>query len=301
MKNSNTLPILHITTLRAIDAQLIQAYKEKPELFNGTYEWLIEALDLANEDVNDRSPLPYYLSEMSSHAMMALADPLALDFDAIRPNDDTYDYQVSINRLHPDPTGVFQDFANAVQEEYDANDEETPTWDEYGLTGDDAVDYNGTYLDTVLDAIRFYMNNFVRPLELHEVIETILPIMSQNYKWDGQRSLYLLTHKTETCFNDDEHSRFQWVLTSNAYASTDFEDDATSDKIYEMDQAFTAQLMNTIHQYILPDNKVSYDAWTELTSTTGLLRVYTSRNNDLLSIHVTDANIIINLTYSGQY
>lgn len=144
---------LYTTTLLHIDGMLRDAYKMLPELFTEEHEHLIDELELG--DPNPDIKLPYLLSEIDSHAFGALSDTNKLDFENLEPND----YKVTINLDDEDPTSIFYDYANKVMDEYDSGlpTEEWVTWEEYGLGGDDDVDYNGSYIMTLMDAIKFYL------------------------------------------------------------------------------------------------------------------------------------------------
>jgi len=45
------------------------------------------------------------------------------------------------------------DVAEAIVVEYDS-EEEKPTWDRFGLSSDDDVDYNGSYIEAVVEIVR---------------------------------------------------------------------------------------------------------------------------------------------------
>jgi len=45
------------------------------------------------------------------------------------------------------------DVAEAIVAEYDS-EEEKPTWDRFGLSSDDDVDYNGSYIEAVVEIVR---------------------------------------------------------------------------------------------------------------------------------------------------
>jgi len=73
---------------------------------------------------------------------------------------DTFGFTLTEDRksltFNTDTFDAITEIAEAIQEEYDSLNDESPTWDKFKLSGDCDVDYNGTYLDFAIATCRAY-------------------------------------------------------------------------------------------------------------------------------------------------
>lgn len=137
-------------TLTDLQAFLVQVHEEKPELLEGT---LLEDFDDPTDFYNN---LGYYASETSN-------------WDIINCNRLTFDKEKQEFKLeyHPHfPNITFlriERFSDWVSRSYDNNlyPWEQNAWDLGYCSGDDDVDYNSSYLDILVEALRLYLDYII--------------------------------------------------------------------------------------------------------------------------------------------
>lgn len=134
-------------TLRDLQAFLVQVYNEPPELFiKGT---LLEDFDF----INSGDPISYYASETSNWDIINCDK---LSFDKAK--------QEFKLEYHPDfPNITFlriERFSDWVSRSYDNElyPWEQNAWDLGYCSGDDDVDYNSSYLDILVEALKLYLD-----------------------------------------------------------------------------------------------------------------------------------------------
>lgn len=113
-------------------------------------EELWESIDKDNTDANDIS---YFASETNHW------DKINTSTLSVNPSEDEITYQYGSGAYIPNITKRLNDFADWVMRSYDQElyPWENNAWETLGLSGDDDVDYNGSYLIFLAEIIEIYI------------------------------------------------------------------------------------------------------------------------------------------------
>lgn len=128
-------------TLRDLQAFLVQVYYEKPELLEDT---ILEDFD----PVEAEDDIGYYATETRN-------------WNTINCDSLTFDIEKQEFKLGYNPFIRIESFSDWVSRSYD-NDLypwEQNAWDLGYCSGDDDVDYNSGYLDTLVEALKLYLEH----------------------------------------------------------------------------------------------------------------------------------------------
>lgn len=132
------------------------------------------------------------------------------------------------------------------------------------------------------------------PTQLHDHIKIELAKMlakPENQLPSG-RTLIHLTDFSSVTQQDDDHARFQWILTENIHEGDD------EDLAYDMVSELIADFIDNTVEHA---TKVINNSWVKLEAEPSPVTFITNSAGDSLMINPTDKRTIITLIYSGMY
>lgn len=164
MSNTPNTPkmIVKLTTIDAFIHAMRTKYPEMEQHWMNEYHGFPSIEDYPQEEGDS---LTYYVSEAQDSTLEEANSP---KFSIIRPADHDESYieydptQINwgITRPSSSLVDLYESLTDQIFDEYDGDaPEDSNIWAELGLSGDDDVDYNGSYLTVITSCFQFYLEH----------------------------------------------------------------------------------------------------------------------------------------------